>query len=300
MSLRGVYFISSTKNSPMTINLEGGSRTDGAAVNGWQKYPWMAATANFPLSQLWLLQLAKGETDMYTIRNLQGGTYMCLAEGPDNGAPIIGRVPTGAEGNRRFWIIRQKNGSGPYMIQNVHTKTFVDLNRGGTVNGTRIQGWNGEGGQWSYKGANQLWDFERVSRSGPEVHTILKESPNLAQDFASYKVDGEYLILPQALLSEIWKGSTLPGRKWRADIFDCDDFAAVYKGCVATWGDDSIHADGVSLLCGLMLGRSESHSKPGHAYNFTLSNDCLRVLFFEPQDNTFKNDNGYIPYLGYF
>jgi len=108
-----------------------------------------------------------------------------------------------------------------------------------------------------------------------------------------------YLVLPEEKLREIWEKSGLSSRKWRHEIFDCDDFAMIFKAEIAKWGDDHLKADGFAILCGLMYG-----SKPGegHAYNWTiLPSDLEKIVFIEPQSCSFNDKPwGYKAYFGLF
>ncbi|KAJ8088744.1 hypothetical protein PM082_013987 [Marasmius tenuissimus] len=187
------------------------------------------------------------------------------------------------------------------MLQ-AKVRAFVDLRDGGDANGTAITGWEGDWNRESGTVSHQQWVFQRVSQSSDEVGKILRGSPHrIAQDFKSYQVDGEYIILPQGIWQSIWRGTKLNGhRRWRRQIFDCDDFAVVFKSAVAEWGYDNVRADNISILCGLMLGRARVPKEPGHAYNFTINDNYDRVVFFEPQLNTFQDDNNYDPLLGFF
>jgi len=293
-----IDFISNAK-APVVVDLLGpGSSANDTAVNAWEQKWWNNAKDFNASNQLWLVELLGGTSDTYTLRNIKSGTYLDLAGGNANdGSRIVGWEHTNTYNQR--WIIR-KDGEGMYRIQNLASHTFVDLHNGESANGTQITAW---AGSWDSQGPDTFhkqWVFERVSLAGTEIHTLLKAHPNIEQDFKSYQVDGEYMILPQGIWKAIWDSSTLPSRKWRKELFDCDDFAAVYKAAVATWGDGNIRADGVSILCGLMLGRAKPPRVGAHAYNFTISDDKWKVLFFEPQNGSFQADNEYQPYLGYF
>ncbi|KAJ7727990.1 hypothetical protein DFH07DRAFT_969990 [Mycena maculata] len=113
------------------------------------------------------------------------------------------------------------------------------------------------------------------------------------------QADGLYLVLPQERLLKILNNSGVPKKTWRDQIFDCDDFAMVFKAEVGKWGDKTFKADKFAILCGIMFG---TKGKEGHAYNWTLdSKDLNTVIFFEPQTGEFsRNAWNWKAYFGLF
>ncbi|KAI0317225.1 Moa, A lectin from the mushroom marasmius Oreades in complex with the trisaccharide Galgalglcnac [Amylostereum chailletii] len=300
---RGVYFMQNIK-APVFVAL-----SEGSKVIGWQKFPWddtPATTDNKVFSHLWLIDPVTGKDDTFTLRNLMGGTYLSLpGANATNGTLIVGGSPNSAQEIQ--WIIKAPTGgqAGTFKIQHAVAKTFVDLYGGGSTNGTAINGWAGD---WNIAGnANQNWVFERVSRTSGEIKTAVLANPDISTDFKSFLADSDYLLLPRGFWQNIWNSSDLKNRRWRSEIFDCDDFATVeptfciipvFKAEVAKWGDTNIKADNISVLCGLMYGTSD---RGGHAYNFAImSNTPNKVVFFEPQTNSFMDSIGFKAYFGMF
>ncbi|KIJ39841.1 carbohydrate-binding module family 13 protein [Sphaerobolus stellatus SS14] len=291
MSLgRGIYKISSRYYS-VRIALQGGSNVDSTSVVAW-------GTSDERDEQLWLIEPVSGEADTYTVRNLCGGSYMDLSAAAD-GTSITGFHSTGS--NSQKWVIRKESTNGQsWKIQNKATQTFADLSWGGTSNGTVICGWQGA---WSDTNgqSHQQWMFDIQSRTASEVHASINNSSYISRDFESYLSDGLYLILPRQKIQSIWQNSGLGNLAWRNDIFDCDDFATVFKGEIAKWGNQTFKADvsGFAMLCGMMFGRQATGA---HAYNwFVDSTDKSKIVFFEPQNGTYADNAwGYAGYFGLF
>nr|ANC28063.1 lectin [Polyporus umbellatus] len=286
---RGIYHIENA-GVPVAIDLYNGSSADGTAIKGWSfgdgtKLNW---------NQLWLVEPVAGKTDTFTVRSLIAGSYMDLAGGSsDNQTPITGSQRTGTN---QEWIIKYSADNKSYKMMNSASGTFADLYNGGSLDGTPIYGWQGD---FNNNQPHQCWFFKRMSLSSAQVNAVIKNNPHLSTQYKGYQTDGEYLILPPYLWQEIWNttGLSKGNKKWRREIFDCDDFALVMKSAIAEWGAEKWRADGFAVFCGLMLG-----TKPGaaHAYNFTISDDYTKVVFFEPQTNKFMDDIGCNAYLAYF
>ncbi|KAJ8475439.1 hypothetical protein ONZ51_g6541 [Trametes cubensis] len=228
------------------------------------------------------IALAEGKSEAYAFSGLT-----------ENGTAIIGFQKVKPGDNQKWIIKKESSATGYWKIQN--KATFVDLLNGGSSNGTKIVGWEGSWDDSTSLG-HQHWTFSPQSLPGHEIHTILKANTYLRQDFKSYETDGmrvglpvsttlpshdyyRYLILSRARLQEIWNKSGLSSRKWREEIFDCDDFSFVYKSEVAKWGDNHFKADGFAIICGIMFG---TNSNAAHAYNWMIDPaDHSDIIFFE-------------------
>ncbi|KAI0664074.1 Moa, A lectin from the mushroom marasmius Oreades in complex with the trisaccharide Galgalglcnac [Cubamyces menziesii] len=290
----GIYRIEHA-HVAVRIALAAHSSEDGTPVIAWN-------VNDDYLDHMWLIKSVPDEPDTYTIRNTVAGSYMDLsASSAEDGTPIIGFHKTDPGENQKWIIKKETSGTGYWKIQNKASKTFVDLLDGGSSDGTKIVGWQGSWEDGPPPG-HQHWTFSPQSLLGHEVHTILKANPYLRQDFKSYLADGMYLILSRERLQDIWRNSELPSRHWREEIFDCDDFAFVYKSAVAKWGDEQFKADGFAIVCGVMFGtRVHEGEVDGHAYNWVVNpEDHSAIVFFEPQNNTFMDDPGYKAYFGVF
>ncbi|KZV64829.1 carbohydrate-binding module family 13 protein [Peniophora sp. CONT] len=243
---------------------------------------------------MWVIKSVSRESDTYTIRNMVGGTYMSLTGSATNGTAIVGSQQAG---DNQKWIIKKGTRSDMTYsrIQNKGNRSFIDLAGGAGANGTKVLGWQST---WDDSNTNQRWNFSSQSLTSAEVRTALDANPYLRSDFKSFVSDGMYLILSQARYQEIWRNSGLQSRRWREEVFDCDDFSFVYKGEVGKWGDSQFKATGFGILCGIMFGSSKQGA---HAYNWMVkSGNHANIEFFEPQDNTFKDDPGYSAYFGVY
>ncbi|KAL7282828.1 hypothetical protein ACG7TL_002241 [Trametes sanguinea] len=289
MILNGIYHIEHAR-VPVRIALSGHSSADATPVIAW-------SNGDDFLDHLWLIKPVPGEADTYTIRNTVAGTFMDSGGVNTNGTPIVGNHQTSSDNQK--WIIKlEASGTGFWKIMNKATQNFADLLDGGKDNGTPIVGWKGDWTDNTYE-EHQLWKFSVQSLLVNEVHATLEANPYLRQDFKSYISDGIYLILSRQHLEDIWHESGLPSRKWREEIFDCDDFSFVYKAEVAKWGDSHFKADGFAILCGVMFGSNSKNQ--AHAYNWMVSDgDHKKIVFFEPQNGTFMVNPGYDAYFGVF
>ncbi|THH11325.1 hypothetical protein EW145_g720 [Phellinidium pouzarii] len=260
-----VYFIANIR-SPVRIDLAQGNSQDKTRVVAWSKYD-MTQTDNI----------------RYTFRNLRGGTYMTLdSDAFQDDVPIYGQNRGGVTG-RQEWLIR-KTQEG-YKIGNTISKTFVDLYYGGGSD-TKITGWRSD---WNTFNVNQSWTFELVSQTHAEVDDAIWRNPILRPEFQSYQSDTVYLILTQKALNVIWNESGLKGMKPQDQIFDCDDFAFVFKAAVAQWGNSTIHTDGFAILCGILFGVKDGPNLDVHALNWSISNsNKQQVVYFEPQNGQFN------------
>lgn len=123
-------------------------------------------------------------------------------------------------------------------------------------------------------GSSSAWAFQahRLTRllrtTLTSAHSIKAIRP-MESEYSSYSTekiiwsfsDARYLILPPYLWQEIWNttGLSKGNKKWRREIFDCDDFALgkryefstvpfwrscpVMKSAIAEWGADKWRAD---------------------------------------------------------
>ncbi|KAF5384469.1 hypothetical protein D9757_006399 [Collybiopsis confluens] len=297
MALRGAYFIHNER-VPIAVDLNNaGATANGTTVVAWEQKWWDNANDFNASNQLWLIKPVPNAADTYTVQNIKGGTFLDLQGGSSaDQTPIVGWE--GNNGDNQKWIIK-KDISGAYRFQNVASKTFMDLYGGGSANGTRIYGWSGSWDSTSDDSFHKRWFLKRASQTSAEVSLLVRNNPDITVDFKSYLLDGDYIILPEGVWQTIWNGSGLRNRPWRSEIFDCDDFAVVYKAAVATWGADNIRADGIAILCGIMLGRAKV-GVGAHAYNFNINTRFDAVRFFEPQTNAFQDRTNYNAYLGFF
>nr|6TSM_AAA Chain AAA, Agglutinin [Marasmius oreades] len=293
MSLRrGIYHIENA-GVPSAIDLKDGSSSDGTPIVGWQFTP---DTINW--HQLWLAEPIPNVADTFTLCNLFSGTYMDLYNGSSEaGTAVNGWQGTAFTTNpHQLWTIKKSSDGTSYKIQNYGSKTFVDLVNGDSSDGAKIAGWTGT---WDEGNPHQKWYFNRMSVSSAEAQAAIARNPHIHGTYRGYILDGEYLVLPNATFTQIWKDSGLPGSKWREQIYDADDFAIAMKAAVGKWGADSWKANGFAIFCGVMLGVNKAGDAAA-AYNFTLTKDHADIVFFEPQNGGYLNDIGYDSYMAFY
>ncbi|KAK0494139.1 hypothetical protein EDD18DRAFT_1403398 [Armillaria luteobubalina] len=254
---RGIYHIRNT-GAPVSMDLHNRSSADGTQITGWK-----SSEGTINEHQLCLI----------------AGTYINLAGGNSSNKTYI--TGMSRAGTNQEWIIKHSGQSklhdeelciGKYvqyllsLFPELILLAFADLYDGGSSNGTPIYGWKSSVGFNSTQ-SHQCWFFQRMSLSSADVRMVIGRNPHLTNNYKSYLVDGEYLILPNAKLwQEIWE---------------------IMQAAVAQWKTGKWLIDNFAIFCGLMLGRSLKDPIQAHAYNFNVGDDHSRVVFFEPQNNKF-------------
>ncbi|KAI1086702.1 carbohydrate-binding module family 13 protein [Rostrohypoxylon terebratum] len=145
-----VSFLNYGTNS--SLDLSHGGTADGTDVIGYKFHNGD--------NQYWKLEKIDQTVawPTWVIRNVQSNTNLDLyLGGSANGTKITGWA--GPEKNNinkhQLWYLVTADDTGNvYMIQNVGTGTYVDLNGGNAANGAKITGWSGSVRQ---KNPNQLW-----------------------------------------------------------------------------------------------------------------------------------------------
>jgi len=108
--------------------------------------------------------------------------------------------------------------------------------------------------------------------------------------------DITYIPIPQSILNELlneWKNNVLPGSKYIAEIWDCDDFASYFKG----WFqrklvfDRQLKLNGVGIALGTVYD-SRGNELGGHAWNILVveKDGGADVVFLEPQTGEIFED----------
>ncbi|KAI0893049.1 carbohydrate-binding module family 13 protein [Annulohypoxylon nitens] len=145
-----VSFLNYGTNS--SLDLRAGGTADGTDVIGYQFHNGD--------NQYWKLEKIEQSLawPTWVIRNVQSNTNLDLyLGGGENGTKITGWA--GPETNNinkhQLWYLVTADDTGSvFLIQNVGTGTYVDLNNGNATNGAKISGWTGSVQQ---KNPNQLW-----------------------------------------------------------------------------------------------------------------------------------------------
>ncbi|KAL2126457.1 hypothetical protein VTI74DRAFT_877 [Chaetomium olivicolor] len=243
-----IYRIRSRTSPNLLLELSNGSSINGTPAQGWSP---INNNENF-FNQIWLLTKISG-TQSWTFLEIRSGTYLDLDHGgTKDGTKIQGYQGPG-EGKSNLaqeWSLSAVTGGG-YKAGHL----AVDLSNGGKGNGyvasvclVFVQNYGPAHKNehstpvWGYHpidgNTNQIWDFEQWSYTATDIQSSIKSMP-LASGFDvvayTFPADKNYLVLPYTLYNVIWLGS-MQGYKWRRELFDCDDFAFVYKAAVASYG----------------------------------------------------------------
>jgi hypothetical protein len=243
-------------------------------------------------NQSWLLNPVQGQVNTYTLCNLRGGTYLDLSNGSSqNGTQVQGWAADPPNSVQNQWWVVTADGSY-YRLQNKQGGTYLELSNGGTANGTKAQG-------WAFTVVpQQNWTLTRISRTSAEINALVRANPYIGPTFQSYLQDGLYIVPPQSVRNSIYTGTGLGTTTWRAEIFDCDDFAFCAKAAVSQWGNSYLHADGYAVVFGIMFGNRSDGT--AHAYNWFLNGDLTGITFFEPQNGHEMVNPGYNGYFAVF
>ena len=126
-----------------------------------------------------------------------------------------------------------------------------------------------------------------------EVERIIRDVyPGVAINF--YQSDGSYGSLDYDLLHGIWNNSGLANYQWKAEKFDCDDFAICMKAEASKYSYNQTLPNNKGSLCGIMWGQNAAGTH--HAYNFTID-PFGKLILLEPQNGQQMAHNDYNPYL---
>ena len=110
-----------------------------------------------------------------------------------------------------------------------------------------------------------------------------------------FTADRKYRILPDSLADKIWNDSGLGNMTWTESVFDCDDFATVYKAAALkagyTAGSDYSYA-------AWMISGYDYPNRRGHS-TIVYINEYMQVKVLEPQNGSvvFGQDWDYTPFI---
>ena len=84
---------------------------------------------------------------------------------------------------------------------------------------------------------------------------------------------------------EDWKEQILDDISYLPEVFDCDDFAQLFKIWLMEWAKDNLneHINGVGLALGIVS--KEGRILGGHAWNIVLvdTDEGTKIVYVEPQ-----------------
>jgi hypothetical protein len=106
--------------------------------------------------------------------------------------------------------------------------------------------------------------------------------------------DPKYRILPDSLADTIWNDSGLESMSWTENVFDCDDFATVYKAAALKAG----YTDGNDYNYAVWMIWGVDPDLGGHMTNVYI-NEYMQVKVLEPQNGrvVFGKDWDFTPLL---
>jgi len=279
-----VYRFRSVAFSNLVLDLTDGSSNNGTPTHGWQDM----FNPDF-FNQMWRITSAS-HPGFYNLCCLRSGTYLDLSNGSSqNGTQIQGWQQGNDNHNQNWAIERVGVGTNIVCLRNQASSTYMHVastGAGGGGDGTRIWGW-----QNIQNHPEQQWELEEMSFTSQNILVAARSNPflqNLANaGTMNHYADMHYLLLPMQTVARVFNASGLAGQKWRAEVWDCDDFAYAFKVEMSKFLRDNIKVDGVAAFCGVLYGRNPAGG--GHAFNW-LFNGIDNVLFFEPQNGQSKAD----------
>jgi len=274
------------------------------------------------------------ENDIYTIQCRASATFADLNGGnPADGTPVFGwqdmsSNPDGGAFNQR-WLVSLVDGQpGVYTLQNLHGGTYLDLNGGGTANGTRIQGW-----EFIPKDINQQWKISKAEVDGfwrlqsvasgtfmdlnggsPNDGTQIQGWEQLSTNnqlwaFRSVTISSSNItsalmtnqFIKQAFPSYLQNtryisipNSQLPqlvqqlALNPKSRSENSDSLTYAVKAAVEKWNNDNIHVDGCPFVFGIVFVRDTQGI--GHAMNWFISENDNGIIFLDPT-NGFQSSN---------
>jgi len=124
------------------------------------------------------------------------------------------------------------------------------------------------------KAIHKIKDFEE---SGVYIHGLIKYK--LKCDVIP--LDGKYKLVSLDTWKRIIQSDTLNlTKKWHRDVFDCDDFAIVFKAHVSEFYE--INSVGIAL--GRIYDAKTNEFIGYHAYNLIVAeNEDIELYVYEPQ-----------------
>ncbi|KAG8702327.1 hypothetical protein FRC11_011561, partial [Ceratobasidium sp. 423] len=258
--------------------------------------------------QLWkITEHTAGKIKHVSIRNIKTGLFLTHDGHSSAVTPTVGK-PSTEKGSHAFvlrndqlWILSKPDAQhhNGHSIQNVQTKAYIHFGTHECPLKVTHQV------QALEQPSGNHWTFYKKSITLQEVRSLLKTHQGLHPNvhMTNFVQDTLYLVVTQGALVNIWEQTGLGRKKWRLDIWDCDDYAISYKNAVSTWGDDAFGGEhpGFGILCGVTFANNKDPKRSGHCYNWTLHREgnTWKIVYFEPQNGTFsaKPMMDTIPYM---
>lgn len=111
-----------------------------------------------------------------------------------------------------------------------------------------------------------------------EIHKAIAEQCLLREDFFIEQSDANYRLPTKAQWQQIGKAFPMRGRKWIADVQDCDKFAKAFVGWLSMRGLGNMAV----AFCGITPYDSAGTMLGGHAVALVMDSD-KKLWFLDPQ-----------------
>jgi hypothetical protein len=269
---------------------------------------WAGSTGN--KRQQWILEPFNLEEQYFRIKSIDSGKYLDSA---DPGTTLVCKwEKNDSESNpnpRQVWHIKYtimaKQVGGDIELDYYYgftissldaTKKLLDCSDYNTSDISKQSEKPNELGQ--------LWYFEGSSYASTikqsEIKSLFTKKYG-GLPFYTYttvlNADIRYHTLTTTEVIQIYQQSDLnPAKKkfeWKAEKFDCDDFAICFKADVSKWMYQHEQQVPAGAAFGVMWGTKK---KEGHAFNFYITPE-LDIVLFEPQKGSLINELEWDPYF---
>lgn len=169
----GIYTILSSADSILAFDITSGSTSDGARLQLWQQDGFLQQS----------FQVQYNEDGYYTIKSQLSGKVLSVnSENVKNGTPIIQTTATGSD--KEKWIIEDK-GNGEYSIISKCNNYYVDIPGGTTVNGIKMQMYQGNGTKYQKYMFKKIGGSQTIKDGTYRIASAINEKYSLDIDGAS-------------------------------------------------------------------------------------------------------------------
>lgn len=137
-------------------------------------------------------------------------------------------------------------------------------------------------GEWNWlaldHAARSIFTLHRYYVTRDALPLLIRSTwPSAKLLHKSLQIDDAYEAVSTAQAKAIWFNSELPKLDWKPNVFDCDDFALVYKAqaCISANAGGGVHPYAVGILFG-------SAERSAHAVNLFID-PAGKLMVIEPQ-----------------
>ena len=167
----GTYEIISSKNNNKVLDIVGGSKSNGAAV---QIFDWNGSNAQH-------FEIKKNQNGYYTIKNVGSNLYLGITTNWNTMSNTNRLVQGVSSSSKAGQFIFTRNSNGSWMISSAWDSRYVfDLSGGSTNNSTAVQIYNSNGT------AAQNWKLLKISNAHVDLDTLAAQNKNNISDGTYY------------------------------------------------------------------------------------------------------------------